>query len=188
MDHAQENAAEADIRGIVDSDATKKDKIPRLHDLGLKPADIAKWLGCAPGYVYSVLKGPAPGGESSAPRSPIPAAGAAGHGPGGTGEASPGAFAVRGAPSAERLDPVRVALAPGGLLAIPGPFMAALGIEDEDDVFLEVKRDEIRVYSRATAIRQVQELVARHDPPLSSLVDVLIGERRREARKEEGDA
>ena len=68
---------------------------------------------------------------------------------------------------------------------IPESFLAALGIEDEDDVFLQVEGDEIRVYGRDAAIRQVQELVAKHVPADVSLVDALSVERRRESRSED---
>ena len=112
------------------------------------------------------------------------AVGPAGHGSGGTGEADPAASAVRDASSGEALGPVRITLR-RGRLAIPEPFLAALGIEDEDDVFLDVEQDEIRIYSRATALRQVQERVAKYVPSDVSLVDTLIEERRREALKEE---
>lgn len=76
--------------------------------------------------------------------------------------------------------PARTVLAPGSQLTIPESFLAALGIEDEDDVFLEVEGDEVRVCGRDAAIRQVQELVAKYVPPDISLVDALIAERRRE--------
>ena len=45
-----------------------------------------------------------------------------------------------------------------------------------------------RLYSRATAIKRMQKLVARHVPPGVKLADELIAERRREARREAGGA
>ena len=57
--------------------------------------------------------------------------------------------------------------------------------QGRDDVFLDVEQDEIRIYSRATALRQVQERVAKYVPSDVSLVETLIAERRREALKEE---
>ena len=55
-------------------------------------------------------------------------------------------------------------------------------------MFLELEGDEIRLYSRATAIRQVQELVAQTVPADVSLVDALAAERRRESRGEDDRA
>ena len=211
MNHALENADDAAVRDIVGDDATKSNKIRRLDKLGLARADIARALDIRYQFVRNVLvedqrrrasrqEESVPDG--STPPNPVPAAGAgrrhitgvnrrsaagpAGHGSGGTGEADPAVSAVRDAPSAGDLGPVRVTLAPGGRLAIPEPFLAALGIEDEDDVFLDVEQDEIRIYSRATALRQVQERVAKYVPSDVSLVETLFAERRREALKEEG--
>ena len=205
MSDVPERAVETAVREIVDGDATKSDKIRRLDELGLARADIAKALGIRYQFVRNVLvederrraarRGePLVDGGPYRPRSHpelaagadrMPAPGAADHGTEGKGRADATVRPGAGAPSARYPGPVRATLAPGGRLAIPRPFLSALGIEEEGDVFLHVEQDEIRVYSRAEALRQAQELVARRAPSDVGLVDALLAERRREALEEE---
>lgn len=199
------NDREAVIDRIARSDATKSDRIRALDELGLARADIARALGIRYQFVRNVLvdderrrasfrEEPAPYDTSAAPsRHPGPADGAGRKpGTGAPGEAveerdmrAPDTCAMPDTPSMQQLLPARTVLAPGGQLTIPESFLAALGIEDEDEVFLQVEGDEIRVYGRDVAIRQVQELVAKYVPPDVSLVDALIAERRREGRSED---
>ena len=197
----------AAIDRIVRSDATKSDRIRDLNELGLARADIARALGVRYQFVRNVLvdderrraaahEEPARYGGSDTPRdlnyaehagrSPDPDA--PGHTDLSSNELAASASATSPPPSTGELPSARTTLAPGGQLTIPEPFLTALGIEDGDAVFLELEGDELRLYSRATAIRQVQELVAKHLPPDVSLVDALIAERRRESRSEDDHA
>ena len=89
---------------------------------------------------------------------------------------------------AVRSAPVSTRLMPGGQVTIPRTFTKALGIQEGDNVVLRLEGDELRLYSRATAIKRMQKLVARHVPPGVKLADELIAERRREARREAGGA
>lgn len=201
----KDRAAAIDL--IVRSDATKSDRIRKLDDLGLARADIARALGVRYQFVRNVLvdderrrasahEEPARYGGSDAPRNLSSAARAGqkpdpdapGHAERGSNEIAASASATSPPPSTGEPPSARTTLAPGGQLTIPEPFLAALGIEDGDAVFLELEGDELRLYSRATAIRQVQELVAKHVPPDVSLADALIAERRRESRSEDDRA
>lgn len=85
---------------------------------------------------------------------------------------------------AGRSTPVSARLMPGGQVTIPQIFTKALGIQEGDNVTLRLEGDELRLYSRATAIKRMQKLVARHVPAGVKLADELIAERRREARRE----
>lgn len=72
-----------------------------------------------------------------------------------------------------------------GRVVLPAAYRRALGLKNGDHVQVRLEDDEIRVVSRATAIRRVQDLVARHSKDDKSWVDELIAERRREAAREE---
>ena len=90
--------------------------------------------------------------------------------------------------AAVRSAPVSVRLMPGGHVTLPRTFTKALGIQEGDNVTLRLEGDELRLYSRATAIKRMQNLVARHVPAGVKLTDELIAERRREARREADSA
>ena len=89
---------------------------------------------------------------------------------------------------AVRSAPVSVRLMPGGHVTLPRTFTEALGIQEGDNVTLRLEGDELRLYNRATAIKRMQRLVARHVPAGIKLADELIAERRREARREADSA
>ena len=89
---------------------------------------------------------------------------------------------------AVRSAPVSTRLMPGGHVTLPRTFTKALGIQEGDNVTLRLEGDELRLYSRATAIKRMQKLVARHVPAGAKLADELIAERRREARREADSA
>jgi len=197
----------AAIDRIVRSGATKSDRIRKLDELGLARADIARALGVRYQFVRNVLVDderrrasareesaryggpdalPNPSSAEHAGRRSDP--GPPGHAERSSNEMAASASTAPPPPSTGEFLSARAILAPGGQLTIPEPFLAALGIEDGDAVFLELEGDELRLYSRATAIRQVQELVAKYVPPDVGLVDALIAERRRESRSEDDRA
>ncbi len=95
---------------------------------------------------------------------------------------------AQGSFGAVRSAPVSTRLMPGGQVTIPRTFTKALGIQEGDNVTLRLEGDELRLYSRATAIKRMQKLVARHVPAGVKLADELIAERRREARREADSA
>ena len=81
---------------------------------------------------------------------------------------------------AVRSAPVSARLMPGGHVTLPQTLTKALGIQEGDNVVLRLEGDELRLYSRATAIKRMQNLVARHVPAGVKLTDELIAERRGE--------
>ena len=195
---------EAVLCRIMCSDATKSDRIRKLDEVGLARADIARALGVRYQFVRNVLvdderrrasahEESAQYGGSDAPRNPgseeragqSPDSDAPGHAERSSNEIAASASATSLPPTTRDISSARTTLAPGGHLTIPEPLLVALGIEDGDAVFLELEGDELWLYSRGTAIRQVQELVAKYVPPDVSLVDVLMAERRRESRSED---
>ena len=88
--------------------------------------------------------------------------------------------ALRSAP-----DDTSVTIGLGGRIVIPAAFRKAMCVEEGENVVLHLVDNELHVMSRATAIKQVQELIAKHVPPGVSLVDELLAERRREATCED---
>ena len=80
---------------------------------------------------------------------------------------------------------VWVKVGPGGRIVVPAAYREAIGLREGDDVQVRIEGDEVRILSRAAAIRRAQDLVAKYVPPGVSLVDELIAERRREAAREE---
>ena len=77
-----------------------------------------------------------------------------------------------------------VTLADGGRLVIPAPYRRALGLKPGDQVVLRLEGNELRLRSRAEALRQARAIVRKHIKPPVSLVDELIAERRKESARE----
>ncbi len=71
-----------------------------------------------------------------------------------------------------------VKLGSGGAVAIPEKFRQALGVEAGDEVIIALKDGELRVYTRAHAIKRAQEMVRRLNPEGRMLSEELIEERR----------
>ncbi len=80
-------------------------------------------------------------------------------------------------------------IGPAGRVTIPRQHLEALGLQEGDDVQLELADQELRIVPKDVAIGRVQALARRYVPEGVSLVDELIAERRREAAAEgeEGD-
>jgi len=78
----------------------------------------------------------------------------------------------------------RLRLGPGGRVVIPASFRKAMKIDEGDAVTAILEDGELRLIGSDAALRKVQALVGTYVPEGESLVDALIRERRREARKE----
>lgn len=78
----------------------------------------------------------------------------------------------------------KVKMGDNGRVVIPAPYRKALGIGPGDEIVLRLSDGELRLMSRATAIKRAQELVRRYIPEERSLVDDLSAERRAEAANE----
>ena len=71
-----------------------------------------------------------------------------------------------------------------GRVVIPASFRRALGIRCGDTVVLRIENDELRITTLRQRLAKAQQLVNKHVPPTTSLVDELIAERREAARRE----
>lgn len=72
----------------------------------------------------------------------------------------------------------------GGRVVIPAEHRRALGLEVGDEVVIHVVDGELRILTRAEAIRRAQSLVRSKVKKNRSLVDELTEERRIEAANE----
>ena len=71
-----------------------------------------------------------------------------------------------------------------GRVVIPAAFRKAMGIDIGDEVVLRIEDDELRISTLKRRIEQAQRLVRQHEKPGTSLVDELIAERRKAAKRE----
>ena len=82
------------------------------------------------------------------------------------------------------MNTVSAKIADGGRVVIPAEHRRALGLEVGDEVIIRVEDGELRILTRAEAIRRAKSLVRRKVKKGRSLVDELTGERRTEAANE----
>lgn len=82
------------------------------------------------------------------------------------------------------MDTVRVLVSENGRLVIPSAFRKALGINRGGEVTLELDEDGVRISTTKLRIARAQRRVRKYIKPGISLVDELIAERRREAKRE----
>jgi antitoxin PrlF len=78
----------------------------------------------------------------------------------------------------------RTRIGAGGRIVIPSDMRAALGVQEGDDVLLELDASGLHVRSVRQAVALAQQAVARYVKPGQSLSAELIAERRREAERE----
>ena len=71
-----------------------------------------------------------------------------------------------------------------GRVVIPSVFRKALGIEIGDEVVLRVEDDELRITTQQRRIQRAQQRARQYVKPGTSLVDELLAERRKTARRE----
>jgi AbrB family looped-hinge helix DNA binding protein len=71
-----------------------------------------------------------------------------------------------------------------GRVVIPSVFRKALGIEIGDEVVLRVEDDELRITTQQRRIQRAQQRARQYVKPGTSLVDELLAERRKAARRE----
>jgi AbrB family looped-hinge helix DNA binding protein len=68
-------------------------------------------------------------------------------------------------------------IADGGRLVIPAEYRHALGLETGDEVIIRLEDGELRILTRAEAVKRAQAIVRRHVKEGRSLVDELTTER-----------
>lgn len=66
----------------------------------------------------------------------------------------------------------------GGRVVIPAAMRAALGVAPGDALIAWIEDGELRLTTRAAAVRRVQSMAARYKEPGESVVDAFIAERR----------
>ncbi len=71
-----------------------------------------------------------------------------------------------------------------GRIVIPAEYRRALGLREGDPVTVQLDDGELRILTRAQAIRRAQEILAPYLAGKPSPVDELIAERRAEAARE----
>jgi AbrB family looped-hinge helix DNA binding protein len=71
-----------------------------------------------------------------------------------------------------------------GRVVIPASFRKHLGIRPGDEVVLRIEDDELRITTLRRNLERARRLVRKHVKSGTSLVDELIAERRKAARRE----
>lgn len=79
---------------------------------------------------------------------------------------------------------VRAKIGNGGRIVIPAMHRKALGLEAGDDVVLSLEENSVRIIGLRHAVQQAQALVRQYVPDDHRLSEILIAERRKEARGE----
>jgi bifunctional DNA-binding transcriptional regulator/antitoxin component of YhaV-PrlF toxin-antitoxin module len=69
-------------------------------------------------------------------------------------------------------------------LVIPAEYRKALDLSVGEDIVIRMEGDEIRVYSLQQAVKRAQQFAHKYMKGKGSLVDELIAERRRDAKRE----
>lgn len=82
---------------------------------------------------------------------------------------------------------IKMKLGPEGRVVIPAAFRERLGLKEGDVLFGRLENEEIALLTPKAAMRRAQEIVRQFVPDDVSLVDELIEDRRREARRESYD-
>ena len=78
----------------------------------------------------------------------------------------------------------RTRMTEGGRIVIPVPYRKALGIKPGDELIVRLDEGELRIYSRAEALKRLQNQVTSAVPEGVSLVEELLRERRKEVARE----
>ncbi len=79
---------------------------------------------------------------------------------------------------------VKTRLNANGRVVIPAAFRRALGMAPGDEVVLQLQGTEVRLWPARMALEEARKLVRAYVPRGKSLVDELITERKKEARRE----
>jgi AbrB family looped-hinge helix DNA binding protein len=82
------------------------------------------------------------------------------------------------------MEETRARVNENGRVVIPASVRQALGINPGDEVVMRVEDDELRITTMKHGIERAKRLVRRHVKPGTSLVDDLIVERRKAAKRE----
>ncbi|HVV94391.1 MAG TPA: AbrB/MazE/SpoVT family DNA-binding domain-containing protein [Hyphomicrobiales bacterium] len=161
------NAAELDQ--VVQGLHTKSDKIRALGRRGVSTADIARYLDIRYQHARNVLVDSGLHPSRHDATVDISA------------EAEPAQAGKAGSDFAGWID-----LGPQGVLRLPATLLESAGIREGAKVHVRLNGDAIEILSPRAALKRAHDLVRGAMPVGISLVNDLIKERRREAKREEG--
>ncbi len=82
------------------------------------------------------------------------------------------------------MEEMRARVNENGRIVIPAALREALGIAAGDEVLLRLENDELRITTMRHRVERAKRLVRRYIKPGRSLVDELIAERRKAAKRE----
>ena len=71
-----------------------------------------------------------------------------------------------------------------GRLLLPQRFRSELGLADGSEVLLSLENGEIRLTTRAAALKKAQDALQQVRPPVEGVVDSFLADRREEALRE----
>ena len=71
-----------------------------------------------------------------------------------------------------------------GRLLLPQRFRSELGLADGSEVLLSLENGEIRLTTRAAALKKAQDALQQFRPPVEGVVDSFLADRREEALRE----
>jgi AbrB family looped-hinge helix DNA binding protein len=78
----------------------------------------------------------------------------------------------------------RVRINENGRVVIPASFRRALGIHSGDTIVLRIENNELKLTTLRQRLAKAQQLLRKHVPSATSLVDELIADRREAAKRE----
>ncbi len=82
---------------------------------------------------------------------------------------------------------IKTKLGPDGRIVVPAAYRERLGLKEGDVLYARLENGEIVLLTPQAAMRRAQAIVRRFVPDDVSLVDELIEDRRREAKRESED-
>lgn len=142
---------------------SKSAKIRALHGAGFPRSEIAKFLKLRYQHVRNVLV------AAEARETKVAEA-----------AQSPGEDATKPL----KLDPTKVRMGPDGRVVVPAAFREALRLKEGDALIALVENGEVHLLTGEAAMRRAQAFVRTFVPEGVSLVDELLGDRRRETELE----
>ena len=163
MDSFVMNVDHRQMKQLTHGIFNKSEKMRVLGKAGYERADIARFLGTSYQFVRNVLLKE----QERAAQSKASVVG--------VGE------------NDDKLTPAKLRVGPDGRVLIPAPFREALGLSEGDTLIASIDNGELNLLTRRAAVKRAQAIVRRFVPEGVSLVDELIDDRRREARREQDE-
>ncbi|HEY3825246.1 MAG TPA: hypothetical protein VGL82_11855 [Bryobacteraceae bacterium] len=167
MERHQATGGPEEMNALTAGLATKSEKIRRLGRAGYSRTQIADYLGIRYQFVRNVLVEEERRNQFAGSAPPT--------------QSQSGA-------SASALDPhraFRVDVGPGGEIRLPQHILEAAGAGATGHLLVRFDDDEIKLVTPEATNRKIHAWARKHVPEGVSLVDELLGERRREFDREE---